>query len=75
MTRTYEDVLKDIQEFPEKHRHDFSELTACCVIETPQGFVMDASLLEAHAQYVKLGRNGGQQCDVWKGPCACGAWH
>ena len=20
-------------------------------------------------------RNGGIQCDMWTGPCSCGAWH
>ncbi|MDO8494925.1 MAG: hypothetical protein Q7S32_00155 [bacterium] len=71
MPRTVEDVLKDIEEHPERHRHDFNELTACCIIEG--AFVM--YLMEAHSKGAPLGRNGGVACDVVSGPCACGAWH
>ena len=36
---------------------------------------LDLRLMEAHSQYVDMGTNGGVQCDVTEGPCACGAWH
>lgn len=60
--------LKDIQERPERHHHDFFDLQACCVVNGS----FDPLLMEAHPA---LGRNGGQKCDVTSGPCSCGAWH
>ena len=71
MARTREYVLKDIREHPERHRHHFSDLFSCCIIDG----ALDASLMEAHSQYVNLGTNGGVRCDTVSGPCACGAWH
>jgi len=71
MERTREDILKDLREHPERHRHDFLGLTACCMING----ALDISLTEAHSQYVNLGTNGGVSCDVSSGPCACGARH
>ncbi len=71
MARTREDILKDLREHPERHSHNFEELTACCTIDG----VIDVSLMEAHSQYVKFGTNSGVHCDVSSGPCACGAWH
>ena len=71
MGRTAEKVLEDIKKNPKNHRHNFSELSACCIIDG----IIQAELIEAHAKYVDLGRNGGVKCDVTKGPCACGAWH
>ncbi len=67
----YDDKMKDIQEHPELHRHDFPQLQACCMV----GDAIDLSLMEAHSKYVNLGTNGGQRCDVVSGPCSCGAWH
>lgn len=60
--------LKDIQEHPEKHHHDFTGLRNCCIINGS----IHIHLMDAHPE---LGRNGGQKCDVTRGPCACGAWH
>lgn len=70
--RTYESVLTDIKEHPERHKHrDLNALNACCWING----ALDLSLSEAHARYASQGRNGGQNCDVSRGPCSCGAWH
>ena len=71
MPRTREEVLEDIKQHPERHRHDLNGLTACYMI----GGAVDISLMDVHSQYVDLGTNGGIRCDVVKGPCACGAWH
>lgn len=71
MFKTTEEALKDIREYPENHRHDLNGLTVCCTING----AVDLSLMEAHAEYVNLGTNGGVKCDVVSGPCACGAWH
>ncbi len=62
--------LAEILEHPERHRHDYSDLLAC----STDGDAIDSEILDAHAT-VKLGRNGGVDCDVVSGPCACGAWH
>jgi hypothetical protein len=69
--RTEESILADIKEHPENHRHGFCELTPCCTVDG----VLVLSLMDAHAEFVDLGTNGGTKCDVWTGPCACGAWH
>lgn len=69
--RTRENVLEDIRVHPENHRHNFSELQACCTI----GGAVDVGLVDAHQEYAPVGRNGGRACDVTSGPCACGAWH
>jgi len=69
--RTVESVLKDIKEHPENHRHDLARLYACCIIDG----VLETLLMEAHQRFASLGTNGGQRCDVTKGPCSCGAWH
>lgn len=60
--------LKEIREQPDLHKHDFSALTACCMVNGS----FDPQLMEAHPE---LGRNGGQKCDVVSGPCSCGGWH
>ena len=57
--------MQDIQSHPEKHKHDFNGY----MIEA-----FDLSLLEAHKK-LNIGMNGGERCDVVKGPCACGVWH
>lgn len=67
---TREERLRDIREHPERHRHDFGGLTACCMMNG----ALDLGLQEAHSS-VWLGTNGGVRCDVVSGPCACGAWH
>ena len=71
MARTQEEVLQDIRENPERHKHDFDGLMACCMI----GGALDTSIMEAHSANEPFGRNGGTRCDVSSGPCACGAWH
>lgn len=63
--------LKDILEHPGNHRHEFSDLTACCMVNG----ALDTSLMQAHSENAPLGKNGGTACDVTSGPCACGAWH
>jgi hypothetical protein len=69
--KTREDVLRDLREHPERHRHDFEGLQRCCFVNG----ALDLSLMEAHERLVDLGTNGGRRCDVTSGPCSCGAWH
>ena len=71
MPRTTEEVLEDIKKCPEKHRHDANGLVECCMING----VVALSLIEAHGKFVSLGKNGGVNCDITSGPCACGGWH
>jgi hypothetical protein len=70
--------MQDIQSHPEKHKHDFNGLMKCCKVMTDfNGYMIEAfdlSLLEAHKK-LNIGMNGGERCDVVKGPCACGVWH
>lgn len=68
---TAEERIKDIKEHPDRHRHDFGELQACCFV----GGALDLSVMDAHERYASVGTNGGQTCDVTEGPCSCGAWH
>jgi hypothetical protein len=68
---TFEERLEDIKKNPSKHKHDFNGLLACCMVNG----AIDALLMEAHEEYVNLGKNGGRRCDVRSGPCSCGAWH
>lgn len=68
---TRQEKLKHIQEHPELHKHNFGELQQCSVVDG----AIDLSLIDAHSQYVRMGTNGGQRCDVTSGPCACGSWH
>lgn len=63
--------LKDIKEHPERHRHTFEGLQQCCFVNG----ALDMRVMDAHSEYVSMGTNGGQRCDVTSGPCACGAWH
>lgn len=63
--------VQDIKDHPERHRHDFSGLTSCCMVDG----ALDSRVQEAHSRYASFGANGGQRCDVSSGPCACGAWH
>lgn len=71
MQRTEESALKDIQEHPERHRHDFNGLQSCCIING----ALSTLLMEAHKEHANFGINAGIRCDVSEGPCACGAWH
>ena len=72
LERTYGGVLADIKTHPEKHRHvDLNALNRCCWLDG----ALDLSLIDAHSRYAPQGRNGGQGCDVRRGPCSCGAWH
>ncbi len=71
MAKTQEEILEDIIEHPENHKHDFRGLIACCMVKG----VFVASLMEAHSKNEPFGRNGGVVCDVSSGPCACGGWH
>jgi hypothetical protein len=68
---TREEKLKEIKEHPERHRHTFDGLQACCF----HGGALDLQLMEAHETHASLGTNGGRRCDVTRGPCSCGAWH
>lgn len=65
--RTHKEVLKDIHQHPDKHRHDFDGLQQCCMIDG----AIDVSLMDAHGGLA----GPGQRCDVKEGPCACGGWH
>jgi hypothetical protein len=65
---TKEEKLANILECPEIHHHDFDGLMMCCIVDG----VVDTQVMDAHPA---VGYNGGQKCDVTKGPCSCGAWH
>lgn len=71
MNEKTEAKIKDIKEHPDRHRHDFQRLQACCFVNG----AIDMSVMDAHEKYVDMGTNGGTRCDVSSGPCACGAWH
>lgn len=77
MKRTRDQVIRDIEEHPELHVHDFSDLMKCSAVfsEELSEFVLDASVFDAHSRHGNLGMNGGIRCDVTSGPCACGAYH
>ena len=49
---TRDERLKDIQDHPKKHHHDFDGLSACCVVDG----AFDLQLMDAHPA---LGYNGG----------------
>lgn len=69
---THDEKLRDIQEHPENHRHDWNDLQGCCLVEN----AFDPQLMEAHPRITIAGRPwGGRKCDVLEGPCACGGWH
>lgn len=67
----HEKKLLDIKSHPEKHKHSFENLQICCINKG----AIDMRVMDAHAEYVDLGTNGGISCDTTSGPCACGAWH
>lgn len=60
--------VKEIQEHPELHKHDYDSLIDCCIVDG----AIDLQLIDLHPA---VGYNGGQKCDVIGGPCSCGAWH
>lgn len=68
---TAQEKIQHIKNNPHLHEHDFQQLQSCCFVNG----AIDLSVMEAHSQYVNMGTNGGQRCDVRRGPCACGAWH
>lgn len=63
---TEADKLKEIREFPDRHRHAFADLQACCMV----GEAISLQLLDAHEGIIGRGK-----CDVTGGPCSCGAFH
>lgn len=63
--------IKDIKSHPEKHKHSFIELQACCIFEG----AIDLFIMDAHSRYIDLGSNGGTKCDTTSGPCSCGGYH
>lgn len=65
-----EKKLNDIRSNPEKHRHSYEDLLCCCAFEGS----IDSGVMDAHSR-IKIGQNGGRDCDVTEGPCSCGAWH
>ena len=69
--RTRAQIFGDLRNHPERHRHGFEELIACCTVDG----ILDMDLIERHTYFVDLGKNGGVRCDVTSGPCSCGAWH
>ncbi|MEK7640702.1 MAG: hypothetical protein AAB389_01750 [Patescibacteria group bacterium] len=74
--RFQEDVLKDLEKNPDQHRHaTYEELVACCTVLYHGKPVLDLSLMDAHLKSAPIAHNGGQPCDVFEGPCSCGAWH
>lgn len=64
----FETKLEEIKSNPDRHKHSWEDLQACCMFNGS----FDPTLMDAHPE---LGRNGGQKCDVVDGPCSCGAWH
>jgi hypothetical protein len=68
---TREELINDIKNHPENHKHSFEELQNCCDING----IIDSYIMKLHSDHVDLGTNGGIRCDVVSGPCACGAWH
>jgi len=64
--RTRKQILDDIKANPEKHKHDFDGLLACCFVDG----ALDVTLIDAHERRTASGRH-----DVVQGPCSCGGWH
>lgn len=58
--------LADLRDHPEKHRHTFDELQACCW----DGEALDLDLMQRHE-----GLGAGPRCDVVEGQCSCGSMH
>jgi hypothetical protein len=67
-----EELLRDIKNNPDKHRHgDLNGISRCSMVDGK----LDTEVFEAHEKYASYGTNGGVRCDVASGPCSCGAWH
>lgn len=66
-----EEILRDIKEHPERHRHDFDGLQRCCMVE---GRAI-LRIMDAHEGLAGANVGSGRRCDVSRGPCSCGAWH
>jgi hypothetical protein len=52
---TRDEKIQDIKQHPEKHRHTFEALQACCTLDN----AVDLLVMDAHQEYVSLGTNGG----------------
>lgn len=52
---TKEELLKDIIQNPQNHKHDYKSLYDCCCLNG----ILDTELLDAHSKYAPLGENGG----------------
>lgn len=76
MDRFQAEVLEDIKKHPDRHHHQsHDELVSCCTVLYHGKPVLDLSLIDAHTLYAPIAHNGGVACDVFEGPCSCGAWH
>lgn len=75
--------LADIKTRPDRHQHSYAELRACCEVD---GGFTDLGLWQAHEGIAARAPNivdvlanieTGRVtiCDVYEGPCACGAFH
>ncbi len=62
--------ISDIKQNPQNHKHDFNGLIKCSTINGS----INAAIIDAHS-LIDMGSNGGVDCDVTSGPCACGATH
>lgn len=60
------DLIRDLAEAPQDHRHTWEELQRCCTVEG----ALSMQLIDAHT-----GFGNGPQCDVIQGKCGCGALH
>lgn len=69
MTRT--EILQEIRDAPEKHRHTYDDLQKCCIVNG----ALDVGLVDAHSGLATFPGDTRGKCDVFDGPCACGAWH
>ena len=64
--------IDDILRRPEAHDHwGMSELNDCCLVAGAFRW----HLLEFHGIFATLGHNPSEPCDMYSGPCACGATH
>jgi len=60
------EILVDIKANPERHRHTFDQLKACCFYDG----ALDIDLMQKHE-----GLGPGARCDVLYGGCSCGTFH
>lgn len=67
-------MISDIRHHPERHRHTFKELLACCM--DPAHDALDLEAMDAHGKYAPIKVNETKDnCDVTEGPCACDDVH